>query len=340
MVLKISTDYSSLTDEDCFDAWADSLRPIFFVNAISERLQRPVKSGALWMLDRVMFLESEHEAQILHRTRRHCSADAAASLGVTIYRYGGVQLDMDGASVSQGAGFVNFMDFSRPHREVLRASHHRSVNIPHDLVGYDPSIHPAHLQISTETALGRILFHCIEAIFDSLDRATDAEAPAIASGLVGLIRSVLFHDPVTALARPGSVMARGRAIRAFADDNVGDRTMDADAVSKAFNISRSTLYREFRDEGGFDRYFLGRRLEAALTALVYAPAERGAVSRAAEHFGFSSVSHFSREFRGRFGFSPSDIVGRELDREARAARLGSNPTSNGAGDLETFLRNR
>ncbi|MEM9735398.1 MAG: AraC family transcriptional regulator, partial [Pseudomonadota bacterium] len=249
------------------------------------------------------------------------------------------KLEIGDEVIEIGEGEVHVTDYSRGHRSHLQPTHQRSVTVAHELVGYDPSIHPATMRFQTETVIGAILHRTIDTIFQNLDRTTEAEAPVVAKGLLALLRNVLFSDVAIAMATPAFAVARTRAIRQFVDEEIAHGRLTVDAVSAKFNVSRATLYRDFKEEGGVERFILSRRLEATLSTLAHGPAERGAVTRAAERYGFSSTSHLSREFRRHFGFSPSEVVGSGApslltpDHGARgsAARPGQ--------ALEAFLNN-
>lgn len=82
---------------------------------------------------------------------------------------------------------------------------------------------------------------------------------------------------------------------------------DGDALARFANVSRATLYRAFDLDGGVARYIQVRRLHHARTALAR---RRDGVPNVAEvgyRYGFTSPSHFSRQFRQYFGYSPSDV---------------------------------
>ena len=85
-------------------------------------------------------------------------------------------------------------------------------------------------------------------------------------------------------------------------------------------VSRSALYRVFEQQGGVARYILDRRLTAAHRVLCDADETRR-VGEIGAAFGFASDQEFSRAFRNRFGYRPSDIR-----REAGALLAGEYAT--------------
>ena len=207
--------------------------------------------------------------------------------------------------------------------------------IAHDLIGYDPSLHPPAFRFSENTVIGQVLLQTLMSLFSQLDRTTRAEAPVVARALIALLQAILFAEPGGELQSPGFVDARVRTIRAHIDQNLRSGTLGTETICRQFSVSRATLYRDFKDAGGIERYIQERRLDAALSSLANGLADRGAVTRAAEQWGFSSTSHFSREFRRRFGIAPSDLVGQR--RHLEAGRRAGDKTDF-SGDLERFLR--
>lgn len=337
MLSKFEVDFASASEEERLDLWADTVRPLFFVSPLGPTGVEPATLARGWMMDRLVFCEAKFGPQISHRTRHDHIAHSADAVVVQTYVYGAQEGEIAGAEMRIGAEEVNVTDYSRGHAGRSTSTHVRSVVVSHDLIGYDPSLHPPTMRFGTDTVVGRVRRQTLLAIHADLDLTTVADAPRVAQGFIGLLRSVLFTDASKAQATPVFAAARARAIRAYISAKIGDERLTVDALAARFNVSRATLYRDFKDEGGVERFIMSRRLEAALQALAFGAAERGAISSAAQRFGFVSTAHFSREFRSRFGVAPSDVVGTRTrlvtHRDGDASQVDG-----GAGDaLERFL---
>lgn len=337
MIEKFEVDFSQADAEQRTDIWVDTARPIFDLTPIGESQMKQPMEVRGWLLDKVPLFEAKFGAQVSRRTkRRHCNASANA-LVVQFYIFGDHWGEVGGEPLRIRPGEINVTDYSRPHYARSSPTHVRSLLVAHHLVGYDPAHHPAIMRIGTETVIGHVLQDTLNAIFNSLDRTSPDQAPRIADGLISLLRSVLFKEPAVASASADYARARARAIRTHIDERVSKERLTPEMISSRFNVSRTTLYRDFKKYGGVERFILGRRLEAALVDLAFGPAKRGAVTNTAEQMGFASTAHFSREFRRRFGFSPSDVMG---TRQVRA-ELGlgeQDRTQGGCGDvLQEFL---
>ena len=342
MLQKFEVDFGAASAEERLDLWADTVRPLFFVSSLGETNGQPATVARGWMLDRLVFCEAAFGAQVSHRSRRNHVAQSADAIVLQTYLRGNQVGEIAGEPMRIGVDEVNVTDYSRGHIGRSTPTHVHSVVIAHDLVGYDPSRHPPVMRFGTETVVGRVLRHTLLAIHADLEVITEAEAPRIANGFIGLLRSILFSEPSVTQTAPDFAAARARAIRAYVDAHVdahvGAGRLTVDAIAARFGTSRATLYRDFKAEGGVERFIIGRRLEAALSALAFGAEERGAVSRAAERYGFASAAHFSREFRSRFGITPSDVVGGRMRPELRAGGEAAHVTTGPGDTLERFLR--
>ena len=214
----------------------------------------------------------------------------------------------------------------------------RSLLVSHDVIGYHPGRHPAIIRVPGDGSVGRVLRHILLSVFAQLDRINKADAVLLARGLIGLLRGVLLTDAGKASVSPGFAAARGRAMRDHIEQHLRSDALSADAICACFNISRATLYRDFKDGGGLERYILDRKLNAALMALAFGAEERGNVTRAAEHWGFSSTSYFSRQFRRKFGFGPSDVIGQGRRRDAAGMGDAAWHDDGDGQDILSFLQ--
>ena len=100
--------------------------------------------------------------------------------------------------------------------------------------------------------------------------------------------------------------AASRRIRAYVAANLDRAELDAAEIARAVGVSRSTLYRLCEPQGGVAEMLWALRLGAARRMLTD-PAQPGRIGDIAYACGFSSLPHFSRRFRDRYGFSPSDL---------------------------------
>jgi AraC-like DNA-binding protein len=83
-------------------------------------------------------------------------------------------------------------------------------------------------------------------------------------------------------------------------------SLDLPTLAAQVGVSQRTLYLAFNRHFGTSpaKYLLGKRLEAARASLLGERPDFGRIGAIARAFGFVSISHFSREYRARFGESP------------------------------------
>ena len=77
-------------------------------------------------------------------------------------------------------------------------------------------------------------------------------------------------------------------------------------IARACAVSRATLYRAFDNHGGVAAQIQRMRLDRAREALRSRFNGVPTITGIAFDYGFSSQGHFSRAYRARFGYSPSD----------------------------------
>lgn len=99
---------------------------------------------------------------------------------------------------------------------------------------------------------------------------------------------------------------RGRAIRLI-DSRLLDPGLNAAQLAPALGLSRASLYRLFRDQGGVNAYLRERRLQNARETLARRTGRHPTVAEVAQAHGFPNVSYFSRAFRAAFGHSPGGL---------------------------------
>jgi AraC-like DNA-binding protein len=144
-------------------------------------------------------------------------------------------------------------------------------------------------------------------LFDSLPDLAPRQTGSAARALSELIATAFNGDMLAANDESEFAShALELKAKAFIKDRLGSPSLDPDEVAGAMGLSRSALYRLFRDSGGIANYIREQRLRRCFADLV---SERGRDKQVAEiawRWGFTDAAHFARLFRDRFGCSPSD----------------------------------
>lgn len=135
------------------------------------------------------------------------------------------------------------------------------------------------LGVADRALLGRtVLDLLVLAVAASRD---EAEAPAVGRGAAAAVLA-----------------------RAAIEEGLGSPSLTIANLCRRLGLSRTSLHRLFRADGGVQAYIRGRRLEAVRRALLD-PTRDDPLYVLAERLGFSDAPHLSRLFRARYGLTPS-----------------------------------
>ena len=85
--------------------------------------------------------------------------------------------------------------------------------------------------------------------------------------------------------------------------------LDVDHLCDRFGMSRASLYRLFKNEGGVVNYISFCKMEIIREELSKTRSFWGVVRRIAEKHGFYDMAQFNRTFRRHFSATPGQIVG-------------------------------
>lgn len=216
--------------------------------------------------------------------------------------------DVDGQTMDCVAGGIHLTDLSRPSAVRLERIDLDILMVPREAVPiwYRSADHHGRALNGQQGAV-RLLGHHLQRLQEEATSLTDAEGGAAIQAMFVILREILGgegrvgDEESAALMRSIHLRASRVIERAITDPDLSARRLARDA-----GVSRSVLYRAFAPHGGVARHIQRRRLEHAYHALARGRSRR-AVSEVAENYGFISQAHFSRQFRARFGHSPSQV---------------------------------
>ncbi|MFM2477944.1 helix-turn-helix domain-containing protein [Celerinatantimonas sp. MCCC 1A17872] len=96
-------------------------------------------------------------------------------------------------------------------------------------------------------------------------------------------------------------------VKRYIRANIGDENLNLEQIAIAHNMSVRTLSRLFAQIGQTPRGWLQeQRLSMAYDALINRRVSN--ITQAAFTFGYKDLSHFSRTFKKRYGYSPKTII--------------------------------
>jgi AraC-like DNA-binding protein len=181
------------------------------------------------------------------------------------------------------------------------------VVIPYSVIGFDPSRDSRHVSVPRSGARARLLETAFDAVGLALAAGDVKETNDLADAFVGLVqRLMLGRDKDTDLQNADSTL--DLALRQYIETHLADPDLGSEHLCRRFGLSRASLYRRFRDEGGIEHYIAGRRLDRCLQELCASEPTRGLVMAIANRWGFTDPGNFNRRFRKRFDLAPSECL--------------------------------
>jgi AraC-like DNA-binding protein len=294
-----------------FDQARELARDLYEVLPDSRTEDRLALLVNAWKVHNIVFSSTVLSGIRVVRRKSHLGRIDPRFVRLRIYD-GGSTTDILGENMTRmQPGSVYLIDYSW---EIECRSHSASqfgAYLPHDAIGFDRQRHPPVMRFDLSSPVGRVIANAVRVHFEQIPSLCEREEQTIAAGFSGLIGGILGGGADSALDRPVQA-GRAAAMRAYLEQHLDEPDLGIDSLAGAFGASRATIFRDFAAEGGVARFIQNARLDRARAALAADPGTRGAVARAAETWGFSSASHFSRLFFERFGCRPGEVVGQGL----------------------------
>jgi AraC-like DNA-binding protein len=305
-VTRFTTDAFAAADRH--EAWANrgwpAIGPVFEtvpIGAFHNRSER-------FALGEVAIHRSDMAAQRYHRPATLARRDGFDGLMAEILLSGETRGDAAGRSTHNVAGRTVFNDLAQGHSHVSSETQTLLVSIPRALAkrnNIDPAVlHGRHMSAGSTDLLKSHLL----AVHGLLPHVTVAQGERLGQIVLDLIGVALDVDGLRAPAAASEARDTVKLLEAqrLIDTHLHSPALTVDWLCGRLCVSRSRLYRLFKDEGGIRSYIRDRRLER-IQAILLAPGSCDLLADLAENWGFSDAAHLSRSFRARFGMAPSDF---------------------------------
>jgi AraC family transcriptional activator of tynA and feaB len=171
--------------------------------------------------------------------------------------------------------------------------------------------------LSCDTGLGRT---CRSMIDDVFDRAWQQPEPMVAR-LAGCLANLLAVSMVTSLPEPEVHDTQAdrtlEKIRAVVRDNLSDSNLEVSGIAGEVGLSVRQVHSVFSRTGTtLMRWIWDQRLQRIAAELANPALSARPVSITAFEWGFNEAAHFSRQFKARFGMSPTAYREVHLQRPA------------------------
>jgi AraC-like DNA-binding protein len=309
----VNLNFCQISSESRFQAWHEMAFPLFDTLPIKNP---KTYSGSIttYQVNHLVFTEVSFDIQQFRRTDHHLSQDGSDFLLLQFYQTGQQRgyLD-DGSVLINGPGIISLQDFAHSYSAVGQAGKNYGVLIPRHLIQAHDQIYRHHpfISWSVNSPQGRILLSILDAIWQELPHATQADASALTSGLVGLLNGILTPklDAETCLQVK---QATFKAMKNYLITNLDDVNLGIRQLCEKFHCSRATVYRLFAATGGVQTFLREQRLNHSYQQLQKSSTNPTAtISQIASQCGFFDVAHFSRLFKKHYGIPPSNLLKRQ-----------------------------
>jgi AraC-like DNA-binding protein len=307
----IAWEVSTSTVPDAFERYVYGMADFYEISGVSDHDRRRFYNNTRTTLTEGGAIgQGQSVRQTLSRSPATLRRSDVDGLNLLINR-AAVVGDADGRSIRAAPGAVQLRDLARPAASRLELIDVTTLIAPRTVVPACLFAREAHGTVIPPEAPGARLLTAHLTSLDQLAASlTGEEVDAAIQAALLIAARVTGFD---ARLAPSDVVALQRSVRrvakAFIEERLtaGDAAVASDAVARAAGVSRTSLYRAFDEEGGVNRYIQDRRLHHARRALRQRRGAAPTIADIAYAYGFTSPSHFSRQFRARFGYSPSEV---------------------------------
>lgn len=317
---------SGLPKERRYESWRESIACIFDVGRTRTQAQTEDFHATMdtYVLGPMILVHTKTAAQQWRRSALTTARDGMDHYMVQIYAQGTQRCDWDGGSVHMPEGGFLVYDLSREMEAEATDLANITLFLPRPMLeGLLTAPDDQHMRaIDGAHPMAALFRSHLTNLWRQADVLEDGQARHVAPATAQLLAACLNgSQPLNAEQRAAVDQTVLAATRRDIDRRLADPALSPDDLCRRHRISRSRLYRLFESQGGVAAYIRGRRLAAAMTALVDPAQAHRPVGMIGEHLGFSSPADFSRAFQRRYGLSP------------RAARhYGARPKAEGTSE--------
>jgi AraC-like DNA-binding protein len=298
----------NLPHAERFGAWRESVG-VFLDAGLDARSDSANFIGDVesYLLDDIVISRPRANGQKFDRGSRRIARDGIDHYMIQLFVRGGTDIATGRRSVEAQQRIVGFdlgdvLDSFNTDFDIICALIPRSRLAP-------LLMRPDSLQAAMPSAGGggKLLAEFLSNLFDALPDLAPQQTGSTGRALSELIATA-FNGETMAANDTSDLAHNALELKAqtLIKNNLGSTTLDPDDIAGAMGISRSALYRLFRDAGGIAHYIREQRLRRCFADLVSERAHDKQVAEIAWRWGFADAAHFSRLFHDRFGCTPKE----------------------------------
>lgn len=309
-----SFDTSAYKPEDRFDVWAEFISHSAEVLPVGDVDEPHFARLSAHGIGNIVVSSLDCAPQITRMRFGKQRQTDPETLHLRLYEGGRSSGVVGGETFVTGPGEIHAFDLGRPMTNITEGAKFVGAFIPYAAVGYDPSKHGPHGQISAVDGTGRLIASSMRTLVTTRTDLPEDMLEDVAKGFCALVSSLVLGQMGAPGAEREIERVRKSEVFAFVEANLADPDLTIERICRAFGASRATIYRDFSDVGGIRKYVQGRRLEHVRDELAHMEPKRGAITRVAERWGFTDQAHFTRAFRQAYDCRPGELIGSARDK--------------------------
>jgi AraC-like DNA-binding protein len=266
-------------------------------------------------LGSVGIAESISSPAVIEHSTVHVSRTRARLFTLMLSVKGAMRLSQSGREMRLAPGDFTLCDSHSPGR-IFFDERNRAISllVPDELLRrFIPAPEAVCEQrIDGNAGLGRVVSRMLPSIWTEVSEGLPTElGDSVARSILELVATCYaLHGRSRATdthGAPQTKRARASHIKYVLETSLADPDLGVRTVADSLRISVRYVHRLFAAEGEtVSQYILRRRLEECATQLANPRWSGETMTQIAVNWGFSSLPHFSRSFRSRFGVSPSE----------------------------------
>jgi AraC-like DNA-binding protein len=311
-----------LPPEERFAAWRESVG-VFLQTRLAPQDDPTLFNGDVesYLLGDIVLSRPRANRQKFDRPSGRIARDGLDSYMIQLFVRGNTEISLGRRSVRGperkiiGFDLGDTLDSHNDDFDILAVLVPRARLAP--LLTHPDSLHTAIL--STEEGGGGLLANFLPNLFDSLPDLALSQSETAGRALVELIATA-FNGATFAEGDAPQIAHRALVLKAksFVKAQLESPTLDPEQVAAAMGLSRSALYRLFKESGGIAFYIREQRLRCCFADVVSHRKRDAQIASVAFRWGFRDAALFSRLFKERFGCTPSEA------RAGAGAAVGQN----------------
>lgn len=296
-----------------FEIWKESINCIYSVDADRRtRADGFVADLDSWRHRDLMMVEAQSCSQSFSRTSQMIAADGMDHYNVQLYTDGGVKSDIGiGGDVLKPGGLL-LLDLSQ-RTEAQASEQFNSVHLflPRRLVEdhlSNPEDHNLRFLSERDPLVG-MLFNQILSMHRYIDQLDDGQISVIQQTIVMMLSTCLngATGETNATQAMRQDIEKGVMIRRYFRERLLSPDLNAETAADDLGLSRSSLYRLFKQHGGVNQYLRDMRLRHALKLLGDPTQRRRSIYDIALECGYETDAGFIRAFRAKYDVTPGDV---------------------------------